>query len=214
MSFARVFALLAVLACASCSTSNDTGWRQESPALCIKQCSAPVDCEFGGDSIHDANNFECVAGMCRYLGCVSDAECTAASTGPMLCRVTAYAAYPVCVPPCTTADDCAALYTGPFASPTLDADNWACEAGACQHLGCNNDAECGAQGACLKPADGTPAICAKYCDTAYDCAVVGTIDANEDNFRCAEHRCEYLGCRNDSECQASVSSGTAVCVRP
>jgi len=46
-----------------------------SVATCLEQCTAPADCVTAGSALYDADNWECDAGACRWLGCASQAEC-------------------------------------------------------------------------------------------------------------------------------------------
>ena len=210
MSFvARFFVLVTVATLASCSTSEPK-WSQGAVAECVNRCVTPADCVFGGDASHDANNFECVSGVCHYLGCVSDTECSSVG-GDGVCAPTPYLGYPTCTKRCSTSNDCS------FGSLAYDADNFECVSGACLYIGCHDDNECnnGVPGAsaCLEFATGIPRQCVGYCETEADCVLPDAKPAwNADNYRCVQNRCQYLGCDSDIECQASI--GNSICKQP
>ncbi|MBM4355104.1 MAG: hypothetical protein FJ109_15185 [Deltaproteobacteria bacterium] len=110
---------------------------------CLAACSAPGDCPHPSrvDSpLYGADNYECKAGVCSYIGCHSDAECQEGISGTALAWVCSSALYgfPICSTPCTTPSDCTYL----AGNPIFDADNYACDLGICRHLGCQSDAEC------------------------------------------------------------------------
>ena len=105
--------------------------------LCAPSCGTPVDCAPpGSPAAFDADNYECVDGGCKYAGCNDDAEC--ASLGNYVCRSLPGAGLQTCVLACEVPGDCA----DPQAGPAYDADNYACEDGACRYTGCNDTAEC------------------------------------------------------------------------
>jgi hypothetical protein len=109
-------------------------------------------------------------------------------------------ALPRCTEACTAPADCAS------AAPTVDADNWACDAGSCRYLGCRSDAECqdslGAGGGTWRCADGPGGLrqCAEACTAPSDCAT-GAPVTSADNYACEAGLCRYLGCLGDAECQ-------------
>jgi hypothetical protein len=43
---------------------------------CCHVCSTPSDCALG-NSLHDADNYQCTANLCRWTGCNNTAECVA-----------------------------------------------------------------------------------------------------------------------------------------
>ncbi len=51
---------------------------------CVMACNVPGDCDIGGGSAYDADNYSCDEGWCRYLGCNNDGECQA--LGSYVCR--------------------------------------------------------------------------------------------------------------------------------
>ena len=183
-------------------------------AFCRAVCGSPSDCASAAASV-DADNWACEQGVCRYLGCVNDAECDATfgATGASYRCVEVPGGLRQCVASCATPTDCATP-----SSAVLDADNWACDAGACRYLGCTSDDECGsafASGAptyrCVDAPGGLP-TCVETCETRDDCASPSpSVDA--DNFACDEGLCRFLGCLSDAECQATFSQtgGTWTC---
>jgi hypothetical protein len=118
-------------------------WRCVTPAggglpSCSEVCASPTDCASPSPAVDD-NNYACEAGVCRYLGCLNEPECMATfgvAGGEWVCRATIPGAPPGCVEVCRSPADCAS------AAPSVDADNYACEAGICRYLGCLDDAEC------------------------------------------------------------------------
>lgn len=111
---------------------------------CRQSCSTASDCG-QGTAAFDGDNYTCDDGVCSYVGCNTDDEC--ASTffdDRYVCREVAPAdtglPIPVartnCVPGCSTSADCGSP------SAAFDADNYACDDGACRYLGCRDDAEC------------------------------------------------------------------------
>lgn len=105
-----------------------------------------ADCATGpAGSIIDAKNYACDAGVCRWLGCLSTAECVAThNSQAWTCEAAFGATVPTCWPTCvrncwhtcTTPSDCATP------SAPYDADNYDCVSGICQWTGCNTNAEC------------------------------------------------------------------------
>jgi hypothetical protein len=118
-------------------------WRCVTPAggglpSCSEVCFSPSDCASPSPAV-DADNYACESGVCRYLGCLNDSECMATfgvAGGEWVCRETVPGGPPTCSEVCRSPADCAS------AAPSVDADNYACEAGICRYLGCLNDAEC------------------------------------------------------------------------
>ena len=195
------------LADASIVPHADASNLPETLAFCVERCVAPSDCATSAASV-DADNWACEDGACRYLGCLSDAECDATfggAVGAYRC-VDGGAGLRQCVEACATREDCATA-----GAPSLDADNWACETGACRYQGCNDDAECtaafAAQGGTWRCVDfpGAQPACVEACETRDDCASpAASVDA--DNYACAQGLCQYLGCISDAECQETFSA--------
>lgn len=117
---------------------GDGGGPDAAPPLpvCVPTCGTAADCATGpAGSIIDADNYACDGGKCRWTGCNSTAECTAANMSQAwACRDVG--GLMTCVRTCSTPADCASP------SAPYDADNYACVAGACEWRGCNTTAEC------------------------------------------------------------------------
>lgn len=111
---------------------------------CLAVCGIPDDCiEQGAESnpLVNADNYECVESLCRYIGCTGNQECK-----------DAYASLPEgnlyvcqdfdgiggCVLPCASAADCVPGYS----SPVTDLDNYSCDGQVCRYTGCNGTQEC------------------------------------------------------------------------
>lgn len=169
--------------------------------VCLAPCSTPADCAVPNAPAFDVDNYACDDGACRYLGCNTDAECMA--QGDFVCRD--QFGLSTCLVGCTTPSDC-----GVQTSPAYDADNYACDAGACIYTGCNSDAECqasvGSNYACRAMAGGV-ASCFPTCTTAADCDL-GQPANDADNYACDDGLCIYQGCNSDAEC---MMQGNLVC---
>ena len=102
-----------------------------------------------------------------------------------------------CSPGCTSAANCAIPN-----APANDADNYACQNGACVYTGCLSDSECSSQNpgtVCRLLAPINIKNCIKSCKVPADCAqTAATYDA--DNYTCDSGACVYHGCNNDAEC--------------
>ena len=108
--------------------------------------------------------------------------------------------YPTCAQTCTAPADCVQFMGGLF-----DAENYACDMGACRWIGCISDQECvELSGAGYQCAEGAFqfATCSPICTVATDCAQAGTGAYDADNYACEAGTCVYQGCNNDMECQA------------
>lgn len=101
--------------------------------VCVQACSTVADCTTAS-APYDDDNYTCVAGGCQYQGCNSDSECQA--LGDYVCRDNG-AGVAFCQSACAVAADCDI-----GGGSAYDADNYACEAGACVYLGCVDDDEC------------------------------------------------------------------------
>ncbi|MBL8719792.1 MAG: hypothetical protein JNL79_27630 [Myxococcales bacterium] len=184
----------------------DTG-----PAItfCQQGCTKPADCATTTTpGAYDASHWSCNAGVCRYEGCKTDAECTATfgGTKPYKCHATA-GSFPACVAACSKPADCATT------SAAYDADNYACNGGACEWKGCNDDAECKSSLAKSNTACRSVSglrTCVTTCSAPADCTTIaGAFDA--DNYACEAGVCTYLGCKSDAECTESFKKAGYVC---
>lgn len=184
-------------------------------AVCQLGCSVTSDCSTPSAAF-DEDNYRCEGGVCRYIGCVSDAECRSTfASDRYVCRDPGTGVRS-CVIGCTVASDCT---TG---SAAFDADNYRCSSGACVYEGCLNDAECtssfGAGYGCREvepPSTPVPIPvarrnCVRLCTTATDCST-GSPAFDGDNYECRSGACVYTGCRDDAECRSSLSSDAYVC---
>ncbi|MBK9264981.1 MAG: hypothetical protein IPM54_35015 [Polyangiaceae bacterium] len=128
----------------------------------------------------------------------------------------------ICQQGCVSVSDC--IIAGGGAA--FDADNYACNGGACEYTGCNSDAECDStfpnqNYVCRSVVAGYPASCVKGCVTASDCAIAGGGPAYDaDNYACESGGCVYSGCNTDAECmftgpdyvcRSSVPGGQKAC---
>lgn len=138
-----------------CTATNGQGWAcRTTPGIpqpaCVATCGTAADCTQPDAPAHvDASHFACTNGVCEYLGCKNDQECTTMNGAGWTCRTPPGAARPTCMFACSAATDCAV----PNGPAILDASHFACTDGVCEHLGCKNDQECVAvagQGAVCK----------------------------------------------------------------
>lgn len=168
---------------------------------CLSTCTTPADCAFGEPgTISDEDNYDCVDGVCKPLGCNSTAECVATFGDPNYACATAFGTtIPTCWMTCDVAADCVVFPD----DAVLDVDNYACTDGMCHWTGCNSNAECAASSAAtpickLRPYTIAP-TCVEACDVPADCAIpLATNDA--DNFTCDDGGCQYEGCNSTAEC--------------
>lgn len=196
--------------------SRDGGGRSTEPIqFCQLACSAAADCG-SASAAFDADNYACEAGACRYLGCNSDAECADSFADPdTVCRDLAGLA--TCQSGCVSAADCAT------ASAAFDADNYACDAGVCRYLGCNDDAECASSFADARygcreaePPDTGLRLptatrnCVLTCAMASDCSNASAA-FDSDNYECDGGACRYVGCNDDGECASTFMDARYVC---
>jgi hypothetical protein len=173
----------------------------------------PSDCvDPNPNVLFDSDNWTCTGGACEYTGCVGNAECDAAYGPGYACVMHQSYPLPACVEACSTAADCVSP-----AGPLFDQDNYACEAGGCRWLGCNSADECRQtfqdQTYVCEPQAGLSFNnCIRPCSAAADCSASSTSPAfDADNYACTNARCEYLGCNNAQECQASFTMGLWDC---
>jgi hypothetical protein len=119
----------------------------------------------------------------------------------------------VCVVACQTAADCP--YPGVAAGGVYDANNWECQEGRCQWMGCLNDAECAADPSfdyaptsCVSLLGGFTKSCLADCATPADCPMAGVTDFryDADNYACKDGHCSWEGCKSDAECAASLGA--------
>jgi hypothetical protein len=116
-----------------------------------------------------------------------------------------------CARTCTAPADC----TEPGAPAIFDAGHFACTNDRCQFTGCKTDSECtfddDRDWVCEAPPGATQKDCILTCTTAADCPMQGApglYDAA--HFACTNGRCQYTGCKTDSEC-ADVNGPRSVC---
>ncbi len=184
------------------------------PTVCRAGCTTAADCVQGGGTLtaYDADNYACESGVCRYTGCRSDTECLAMPGSAQRC-VASWGGVPVCQLGCAAPVDCV---QGGGALPAYDADNYACESGACRYLGCRSDDECAAIPSrmgyvCRDPGTGTT-VCVPGCASPTDCVSGSGLPAYDaDNYACEAGACRYTGCRDDAECAGLGGGASYVC---
>ncbi len=102
--------------------------------VCQLTCDVAPDCA-APTPVSDVDNWACTNQRCEYLGCNSTEECQASFQDPNYDCIE-QAGLPTCVRTCTTPEDCGSP------SALYDQNNWACESGRCEYLGCNTNEEC------------------------------------------------------------------------
>lgn len=165
---------------------------------CHMACQTSADCD-GHVEDENADNHDCIDGVCVWKGCNNDEECSFTYGPEYICRHTTHSGLPSCVKSCSQPEDCS------WGIPAHDADNFACEAGACDDLGCHSDAECtntyGDAWACVQFQGVPGGQCWLSCHTSADCDF-GSPPMSPDNFTCDDGLCTYSTCHDDAECQA------------
>lgn len=105
--------------------------------MCQKKCNTNSDCALDTGA-WSADNWNCQGDYCVYTGCTSDLECKASMAGlDFRCRDMPALGYKSCIKGCNTPADCAVPN-----SPAWAASTYECKQGACEYLGCPNDAAC------------------------------------------------------------------------
>lgn len=177
--------------------------------ICLPGCTTPADCA-QPSSLYDASHYRCTAaGACEWTGCRGPSDCSSALGANWTCAPTPGFNLMTCVLACSTPSDCA------LATALNDADNYRCNGGACEWLGCNTDDECRStfqdqRYRCVRRAEWPYPNCERTCTAPSDCASTQpAYDA--DNYRCNAGRCEYTGCRSDVECQQTAMNPEYVC---
>ncbi len=150
----------------------------------------------GGDVVQDAGADESVDGG------TGDSQ-TGDSGGDQQQHVS------YCVQVCDSPSDCASQY------PPWDADNYDCNDGACEYLGCHSDEECKAvpgmeSYVCAADQITGLDVCTKSCSSVSDCATPSA-PWDEDNYSCDNGACHYTGCNSDQECQSVQGLESYVC---
>jgi hypothetical protein len=66
--------------CSSYAPGTECLGDGSNPPQCLEPCTTADDCALGVPA-YDASHYACDQGVCRYTGCVSDAECDAVTAG-------------------------------------------------------------------------------------------------------------------------------------
>jgi hypothetical protein len=174
----------------------------EPPPACTRTCLQPSDCSFGvPGSQGDADNHECVDGLCRWLGCHTDDECVVSYNRPdMICEAGSGGQLSYCRVACTTASDC----PFDFANGVTDADNYQCVDGVCRWRGCLSTDECNQDSPgtiCTVRDFAVEPLCYFTCDDVADC-VARHPGTHAGNFACDDGACVWQGCTSNADCSA------------
>lgn len=118
----------------------------------------------------------------------------------------------VCNLACTTAQDCG------VSGGLQDASHFQCNSGRCQWLGCKSKAECTAayqkdNFICAQEGGAPVAECIRTCTAPADCAGQSTGPDDATHYQCTANRCQWLGCKSDSECSSVYQSSKFICVK-
>lgn len=116
-------------------------------------------------------------------------------------------AVPMCTATCERPSDCG------LPSPLYNQDNWACNAGECEWLGCHDNNECifafmNNNYECHDVGEDVDQ-CVATCSEANDCSRPGPL--YDDNWTCSDSECEWTGCTDDAECQAALMNANYIC---
>jgi hypothetical protein len=192
-------------------------------STCLRSCTSPDDCCVATGAIcGDYSNRWTCDGTCRVGSCADDAECAAWADWLGLPGAADYQCKPgrlyysasYCVPGCTAAADCCPAGTDCSTYP----QRRACNAGACEVMGCENDTECQtwatAEGApnpanwiCRTPAFKDTGVCTVACTTTDDCCPGGCA-AYPNRLACSGGYC-VSACLDDTECRDWATAGGA-----
>ena len=175
---------------------------------CVPTCSAPADCA-SPDAllVFNADHYLCNSGVCQYLGCQTDAECVTSYGTGVKCLPSPGLPFDECVWPCQDVQDCSI----PGGPSLFDNDHYECNAGVCQHLGCQTTDECtavhGNDSVCAPKPGSSLNACVTGCTVPADCANPGAPTlVDSDNYLCVSGACLYVGCLDDSECTSAYGS--------
>lgn len=129
----------------------------------------------------------------------------------------------VCQQTCAVPADCV---PGGDPLPVQDEDNFACNDGVCEDLGCNDDAECAGSFAepemwncrAVPGVDSPRKQCVELCDDDADCGREFDVTGHSP-FSCVDQVCAYTGCVSDEACGeswvcADRGEGAAYCYLP
>jgi len=177
---------------------------------CVRTCSVATDCaKAGANPPFDGNNWDCVSGRCRWLGCLNDGEC-AFFGGVCRLKFLSNADVMTCTEACTDTSVCVETLE------SVNLDKWSCVDGGCKYAGCLSDNECatdfGPGAKCDRSTEPYPS-CVRPCAAPADCVAQGASTAQDaDNWACREGLCVYTGCNSDAECTGALG-GAAACDR-
>ena len=117
-------------------------------------------------------------------------------------------AVPMCVATCQEPSDCG------LPSLLYNEDNWACNAGECEWLGCLDSGECiqafmNGNYECRDVGEDVDQ-CVATCTEAGNCSRPSPLYDN--NWTCSDAgECEWTGCMDDGECQAAFMNASYIC---
>jgi hypothetical protein len=179
------------------ATASDVTTAEPPPppgSFCQGACEQPVDCcaSFLGDPTCDGMfgtypyNFGCENGVCQFLGCTGDDDCTfGGALNGWICVPSD--TIPLCQPGCARDGDCA----------DIGLTDWICNGFTCEAPPCTDDASCGGElGLVCNPDTG---LCESGCTGDGDCNGNGVCNPET-------RRCE---CTGDGQCDVGY-----VCAPP
>jgi hypothetical protein len=153
-----------------------------------------------------------LASLLAFVGCKSSSGKDISASGGNSLNVTSGAQHPpTCNLVCATAQDCSK------GGGLDDASHFQCTAGRCQWQGCKSKADCTAafqseNFVCVKEGGAPVPSCVPTCATAADCAGPTASD-DASHYQCNGGRCQWQGCKSDSECADAFQSPKFVCVK-
>lgn len=176
---------------------------------CYHVCNSPSDCALG-NTLYDADNYQCSSNRCRWLGCNNTTECVDTMMDTRyVCGTLPSTTLPMCYRSCNASADCS------LGNALHDADNYHCTSNLCEWLGCNNTAECVDTFMSNDYACGTvPPLavpsCYHVCNTPADCTIANAL-YDADNYQCSSNLCRWIGCNDTAECVAGMNDNGYVC---
>ncbi len=154
-----------------------------------------------------------LASLLAFVGCKSSpgTNPSAADGGDSQNMASGAQHPPACTIVCATAQDCSA------GAGLDDASHYQCIAGRCSWLGCKSKADCTANlqsenFVCVKEGGATVPGCVPTCASAADCAGQSPSD-DASHYQCNGGRCQWQGCKSDTECNSAFQTTKLVCVK-
>jgi|GEM_PF-2132521 len=171
---------------------------------CWYACDTAADCVPHppvGDAV-DEDNWSCIDGVCRSLGC-HPGECEVG--GRSTCARSRVRPVRECLVTCSSNADCTGQYS--------TYGRHECAAGVCQPVGCRDSGECqshfGPHVACLRGRIAGIRECREPCEFSSDCAPNVFFEENE----CRDGVCRLPQCKPEEPCDDDPRGKARTCVQ-